>query len=130
MTKTELKAAVKTLSLTVAQAAEKLGVSDSWLEKMLSEKSTKQVSKRIANKVTQLIAEIPRFPAWERCPRCGGLIRLRLSKHGGDGVAVIHRCPSVDGVIVKTTIEPMGAPIEQVKAALGRRPGKQNRGGS
>jgi hypothetical protein len=127
MNKTELKAAVKALGLTIAQTAEKLGITESWLKKMLSEKSEKQVSQRIAGKVKQMIAEIPRYPAWERCLRCGGRMRLMPSKHGG-GVAVIHRCPAVDGVIVKTTIEPMGAPAEQVKAALGRRAGKQNGG--
>ena len=128
MKKAVFAAALRALGLTQKQAAEQFGVSEGWISRLLDKDDPKQVSRRIAGKVTQLIAEIPRFPAWERCPRCGGLIRLRPSKHGGDGVAVIHRCPSVDGVTVKTTIEPMGAPIELVKAALGRRPGKQNRG--
>lgn len=128
MTKPELKAAVKALGLTIAHTAEKLGITESWLKKMLSEKSEKQVSQRIAGKVKQMIAEIPRSPEWERCPRCGGLIRLRPSKHGGDGVAVIHDCPSVDGVVIRTTIKPLGTPIEKAKVALRRRPGKQNGG--
>lgn len=125
MTKKELSAALLSLGLGVVDAAKALGVGHGYVSMMCS--GQRAVSDRIAGKVRQMIAEIPRLPAWERCPRCGDQMHLRQSR-GGSGVAVIHRCPEVDGVIVKTTIEPMGAPIEQVKAALGRRPGKQNGG--
>lgn len=129
MKKAEFGAALRALGLTQQQAAEQLGVSEGWISRLLNEKDAKQVSRRIADKVKRMNAAIPLFQAWERCPRCGGVIRLLPSKNGSGGAAVIHRCPAVDGVIVKTTIEPMGVTAEQAKAALGRRPGKQNGGG-
>ena len=128
MKKAEFGAALCVLGLTQKQAAEQFGVSEGWISRLLDRNDAKQVSRRIAGKVKQMIAGIPRFPAWERCPRCGGLIRLLPSKNGGSGVAVIHRCPEEGGVVIKTSIEPMGATEEQVKAALGRRPGR-GRGG-
>ncbi len=121
MTNKDFSAALLSLGLGVVDAAKALGVGHGYVSMMCS--GQRVVSDRIAGKVRQMIAEIPRLPAWGRCPRCGRTMRLKPSIIGS-GVAVIHRCPAVDGVIIKTTIEPMGAPIEQVKAALGRRPGR------
>ena len=126
MTEQKFRAALLALGLGQAEAAKALGVGQPYVSMMCS--GDRAVSDRIAGKVKRMIADIPRFPTWERCPRCGGVIRLLPPKNGGDGVAVVHRCPAVDGVIVKTTIEPMGVTAEQAKAALGRRPGKQNGG--
>lgn len=122
MTKEELNASLLVLGLVgIVDAAKALGVTHPYMSRMCS--GQRAVSDHIASQIREMIAEIPRLPAWERCPRCGRTMRLKPSIIGS-GVAVIHRCPKVDGVVVKTTIEPMGVTAGQAKAALGRRPGK------
>lgn len=125
MTGYELQAALSALELNFVAASRVLGVGHGYVSMMCS--GQRAVSDSIAAKIRKMIADIPLRAEWEVCPRCGGTMRLNPSR-GGNGVAVIHRCPAVDGVIVKTTIEPMGVTEEQAKAALGRRPGKQNGG--
>ena len=125
MTEQEFSAALLALGLGQAAAAKALGVGQPYVSMLCGGK--RAVSDSIAIKIRKMIADIPLRADWEFCPRCGGTMRLKPSGCGS-GVAVIHRCPAADGVIVKTTLEPMGVTADQAKAALGRRPGKQNGG--
>lgn len=127
MTKPELKAAVRILGLTVAQTAKKLGISKSWLNKMMSEKCPEKVSVPVAAKVRELITGVSSLPEWRRCPYCGGDL-LRQSKRPDGGMVVLHRCPAEAGVTIRIASEQLGLTLTQAEAALGRRPGG-NRGG-
>lgn len=127
MTKPELKTAVRILGLTIAQTAKKLGISTSWLNKMMSEKSREKVSAPVAAKVRELITGVSSLPEWQLCPFCGGSL-LRQSKRPGGGVVVVHRCPAKSGVTIKISSEQMGLTLEQAEAALGRRPKKKHGG--
>lgn len=120
MTKPELKTAVMVLGLTVEQTARKLGVSKSWLEKMLSPRCGKKVSAPVAAKIRELLTGVSSLPEWRRCPYCGGDL-LRQSKMRGGGWAVQHRCPAEGGVAIKISSRQLGIAMEQAKAALERR---------
>lgn len=127
MTKVELRCAARALGLTVAQTAANIGVSKSWLAKMMSEKCKEKVSAPVAAKVRELLTGVSSLPEWQLCPFCGGLL-LRQSKRPGGGVVVLHRCPVETGVTIKIASGELGLTLEQAKAALGRRPEKQHGG--
>lgn len=129
MTKSELKTAVRVLGLTVAQTAQKIGISKSWLDKMMSEKSREKVSGPVAAKIKELITGVSSLPIWQQCPFCGGDL-LRQSKRPDGGVVVLHRCPAEEGVTIRIASEQLGLTLKQAEAVLHRRPGRNKDGGT